>query len=196
MLVSHVSMGYLVCGVWRTGLRWQVHTNGNVAVWPKGRRACLVPWQSDSLASLTRLEYFRLSARQPRLFGNAMLPGRSVGAEAKDQVMAALASALHVLICIDARQNLATPGLRSETVLVPQRKPFGLCGALPSLLSVTAWSDGTARDFIAAASSEDMSTNFSLINSFTMGYDPAPLLKTCSGALWGLFVLVCSASSI
>lgn len=57
-------------------------------------------------------------------------------------------------------------------VLEPQRERFGLCGAVPSLPYVVAWSDNYARNSnIVVASWADLVTSISRINIYSMPED-------------------------
>ena len=71
--------------------------------------------------------------------------------------------------------------------LIPQREGFGLCGTVPSLLSVDAWLEQYGnKSELLKTSLQDVFNDTSRINAYSMraGNGPAQVaqLMTCAGA--------------
>ena len=88
--------------------------------------------------------------------------------------------------CVAAPQNLGqTNDFRARVVLAPQRKGFGLCGIVPSLLLVDAWSEEDNISSYLIPGSDDIFKNISLANIYGISSAQAGPLDSCPGALWG-----------
>ena len=118
---------------------------------------------------------------------NAVLPGTSYGCKA--------ACACSRCVCCPSSACADTTLLRGRIwepkrvrwCSCPSAEGFGLCGTVPSLLFLNAWSEERSRkaDFLMA-SHEDVSTSLSRINSYTMSVLQAASLPSCWGPLLDL----------
>ena len=136
---------------------------------------------------------------QPSMSCCALLPGRCSGCKATStgRQHAAFRARSHSVV---ARQALGAQSFTAQMVLVPQRDGCGLCGTVPRLLFVDAWSDAYGRksDFLNA-SSADILTSASRISLylipkgvFANSSTQAAPLPACLGPLRGS----CSESNV
>ena len=93
--------------------------------------------------------------------------------------------------CIAVRQNLGGDRRKAELVLVPQRERFGLCGAVPGLLFVSADVNAVNKSNFLVPSQDDLIEDISRINIYSLASAQEASLKTCPGLLQCLFAKPC-----